>query len=146
MFPVDTRSSPTTTTRHRRILGAMALAGALTPALITACAVSVSSSHGSGTQFRTATYNNGAKVNGTLKSTSGITVYYHGRVTYPQIYCSATNIGRYSTDTTSLTPVTRGGTITSFPGIGCNGADVQSRVSRNIPNFPDTSGKWSTKY
>jgi hypothetical protein len=36
-----------------------------------AYAVSVSSNDGSGTQYRTVSYSNGAKVSGTLRSTSG---------------------------------------------------------------------------
>ncbi len=112
-----------------------------------AYAVNVSSSDGSGTQSRTTTYNNGAVVSGNLKSTAEYPVYYQGRVDWPQWYCSDSTVGRYSTDTTSTSAVTRGGIIAATPGAGCSSAGVLSKVCRNKPNLtPDSCGSWSTKY
>lgn len=114
---------------------------------VAAEAVSVSSAHGVGTQYREKSYNNGAKVTGKLrvKVAGNIKVYYEGRVDWPSAACADKTIGRYSSNTASKTLTTRGGTISMFAGT-CKNAKVKSRISRDITNAPDPSGKWSAAY
>lgn len=114
---------------------------------VAAEAVSVSSGHGVGNQYRQTTYNNGAKVTGKLrvKVAANVKLYYEGRVDWPSAACADKAIGRYTTNTASKSPVTRGGTISMFAGT-CKKAKVKSRISRDIPNLPDPSGNWSSTY
>ena len=115
---------------------------ALMPA--SAYAVSVSSGSGSGTQYRDRSYNNGARVTGYLKSTQGNAVYYQGRVDLGG--CNDDTIGRYSSNTTSLTSVTRGGTISTALGLTCSFQGVRSKICRDISGAPDLCGSWSLRY
>jgi hypothetical protein len=116
---------------------------AIAPA--SAFAVSVSSDDGNGTQYRTESYSNGAKVSGNLRSTAGKPVYYSGKVVINN--CGDSVVGRYTTNTTSKSYVTRGGTIASSIGLWpCSFDGVESRICRDINNLPDTCGSWSTKY
>lgn len=111
-----------------------------------AFAVSVSANDGSGVQDRVRYYqSNGhyVDVSGTLKSTSGKTVYYSGKVARGG--CVDLNTGRYSTNTSSLSSVTRGGTM--FMALtGCTFQGVKSRVCTVRNNFPDACGSDSSTY
>ena len=78
-----------------------------------AFAVNVSANDGNGEQHRTRSYSNGADVSGNLRSTSGKPVYYSGRVALSN--CSDPSTGRYASNTTSTSYVTRGGTISYWP-------------------------------
>jgi hypothetical protein len=109
-----------------------------------AYAVSVSSSNGSGTQYRTTSYGNGAAVNGDLKSTQGYAVYYQGRVDLGG--CNDVTVGRYASNVTSLTPVQRSGTIATTKGPFCSFQGVRSKVCRDISGAPDSCGGWSLRY
>ena len=131
----------------KRAIVASFLTLVMVGAPVAAEAVSVSSAHGAGTQYRQVSYNNGAKVTGKLrvKVAADVKVYYEGRVDWPSALCADTTIGRYTTNTASKTSVTRGGTISMFAGT-CKNAKVKSRVSRDIPNQPDPSGNWSAAY
>lgn len=115
-----------------------ALSIALMPSI--ALAVNVSSDDGSGTQYWYQKLADGAKVTGNLKSTSGAKVYYSGRVVFdnnPDPSC-----GRYTTNTTSLTSVTKGGTCRVYvsPAVG-----MKYRVCRDINNLPDDCGSDSSE-
>jgi hypothetical protein len=109
-----------------------------------AYAVSVSSNDGSGTQYRTVSYSNGAKVSGTLRSTSGKKVGYNGKVAVS--LCSDIDVGRYSETTTSVTAVTRGGTISALILPPCGFQGVESRVCTVRTLFPDACGSDSATY
>ena len=124
-------------------VGGLSLAFALLPA--TAYAVNVSSNDGSGEQHRTTSYTNGAAVSGTLKSTSGKAVYYSGKVALSA--CGDKDRGRYSSNVTSSSAVTRGGTISYAPDLGARGFQgVKSKVCRDITAVPDTCGSDSSRY
>lgn len=101
----------------------------------------MSSNEGSGIQYVVQWYSNGWEATGNLKSTHGNPVYYSGLVVHnlwPDETC-----GRYSTNTTSLTAVTRGGSCTHFPtGSAADGA--RFRVCRDLTGLPDTCGTWSS--
>lgn len=109
-----------------------------------AYAVNVSSSNGSGVQYRTVTYSNGAKVDGDLKSTQGYAVYYQGVVDLGG--CNDVTVGRYASNVTSLSPVQRSGTIATTLGPFCSFQGVRSKVCRDISGAPDLCGGWSTRY
>jgi hypothetical protein len=121
----------------------------------TAAAVSVSANDGSGSQsfvsYRTVqgpngtTIKSGANVTGTLKSTAGKTVYYSGKVAWGN-GCFDPDTGRYSSNTSSLTAVTRGGAIDKAPLNGCPYQGVKSRVCTVRNNFPDACGSDSSTY
>lgn len=129
----------------QRVLSTVAVAASLVAAPTFALAVNVSSNDGSGIQYRTASFQTGADVTGNLKSTNGAPVYYQGLVNYP-FPCDNDFIGRYTSDTTSRTAVTRGGRIAGAPGFGCNAPKVNSRVARNVNNLPDPVGSYSADY
>lgn len=113
---------------------------ALMPAI--AYATNVSSDDGSGTQSLTSKGAWSWAASGKLKSTSGSKVYYSGKIVYD--WNTDENCGRYTTDTTSTTLVTRGGTC-SGP-IRADTADgAEYRVCRNINNLPDDCGSWSSE-
>lgn len=122
-----------------------ALALMLAPSV--AFAVNVSSNDGSGTQSRTSSITSGvsrgAVVSGTLRSTSGSPVYYQGKVAFAG--CTDVGIGRYTTDTTSTSSVTRGGTISTSLVCG-SFQGVKSKVCKNINNLPDSCGSDSSLY
>lgn len=128
---------------HGRITRICSAAAALCLMPTAAFAVSVSSGSGSGSQSRTSSYSNGAKVSGTLKSTSGNTVYYQGKVALGG--CNDVSTGRYSSNTSSTTSVTRGGTITTNKGI-CSFQGVHSKICRDVPAAPDLCGPYSSRY
>lgn len=108
-----------------------------------ALAVNVSANDGSGEQHRVTSYSNGAAVTGTLKSTSGKKVGYNGKVALNN--CSDADTGRYSSNTTSTSGITAGGTITTFPG-GCGVQGVKSRVCTVRTGLPDACGSDSSTY
>ncbi|WP_028050592.1 hypothetical protein [Cellulomonas sp. URHD0024] len=111
---------------------------------VAAYAVNVSDNDGSGEQHRTLTYANGARVTGSLKSTSGKTVYYSGKVALGG--CSDKNVGRYSDNTNSTSAVTRGGEIfASLSGL-CGFQGVKSRVCHTLTGLPDSCGPDSSRY
>lgn len=110
-----------------------------------AYAVNVSSNAGSGDQHRTRSYTNGADVSGTLRSTTGRSVYYSGIIDLGNA-CSDDTVGRYSSNTTSTRGVTRGGSITILKPRWCSFQGVRSRVCEDRPASPDSCGAWSTRY
>lgn len=109
-----------------------------------AYAVNVSANDGSGTQYRTVSYSNGAKVSGTLRSTSGKKVGYNGKVAVS--LCSDIDVGRYSINTTSTTAVTAGGTISTLIYPPCGFQGVKSAVCTVRTLFPDACGSDSARY
>ena len=124
-------------------VGGLTVPLALLPAA--AYAVNVSSNDGSGEQHRTASYSNGAAVTGSLKSTSGKAVYYSGKVALSS--CQDPDTGRYSSNVTSTSAVTRGGTISYGPILPpCGFQGVKSKVCRDITAAPDTCGSDSSLY
>lgn len=127
-----------------KIARGAALGAALAILPAAAFAVNVSANDGNGEQHRTYTYSNGAKVSGDLKSTSGKTVYYSGKVALGG--CSDPDKGRYSSNTSSRTAVTRGGTITETNIGTCTFQGVKSRVCTVINNLPDACGPDSSTY
>ena len=129
----------------KRVLATASVALVMLVAPVAASAVYVSSSEGAGYQYRDVTYQNGASTTGSLKSLKGYNVYYQGRVNYPQWYCGAVNIGRYTSNTSSSSYVSRGGVITDAT-LACSGPDVHSRVARDISFSPDPVGSWSSGF
>lgn len=129
----------------RRIFAGLCASFLLLAAPTTAFAVNVSSNDGSGTQYISTWYPCGAKTYGYLKSTSGNPVYYGGLAMFDSLI-SDENYGRYTSDTTSKTSVSRGGTI--GPTTSCayrnNFTGVKTRVCRNRNNLPDPCGDWAT--
>ena len=123
--------------------------GVLTLSLVAlpsaAYAVNVSSNDGSGTQSRTGSLSNGgATVTGSLRSTTGNTVYYAGRIQLP---CGADdNTGRYSSNTSSTSLVTRGGSIQGTFLHSCAADGVKSRICKVNNNLPDGCGSDSLLY
>ena len=108
-----------------------------------ALAVNVSSSDGSGSQSVTTWYSNGATVAGNLKSTSGSNVYYSGATVLNN--CEDPVYGRYSSNTSSTTAVSRGGTFTKSNGSWpCSFDGVKMRVCKDVNNLPDPCGGWSS--
>lgn len=132
--------------RRRTTLRAVGFTLALTALPTMAAAVGVNSYHGQGSQHRTATYNNGAQVAGSLESTQGYPVYYEGRIHFSTFACSDTVVGRYTNNTSSKSRVNRGGVISAFPVGRCSADSVDSRISRDIAFSPDPSGAWSANY
>ena len=119
-------------------LGATSLAIAVVPTA--AFAVAVSSGSGSGYQSVTQAYGNGWKATGKLKSTSGNKVYYQGKVVYDGT--TDDKCGRYTSNTTSLTLVTRGGTCVET-AFRLGTADAGAfKICRDIPG-PDLCGPWA---
>ena len=131
-----------------RIIRTLVAAVVILSAPTAAMAVNVVSYWGNGTQARTASYVNGAKVSGKLSSPQSQRLYFEGKLSYPGLaFCAQGEVGRYSGFTSSKTPVTMGGTISKNLGlVKCSGAKVQSRVSRQLDWLPDPSGLWSSKY
>lgn len=130
----------------RRMLRTLARAAAFSALPTAAYAVNVSSGNGYGTQWRIATYSNGVQSAGNLTSTQGYPVYYWGKVNWTQWWCSSSDIGRYTADTTSRTAVSRGGYITYWAPGFCTAKNVNARVARNIPFAPDPVGPWSSAF
>lgn len=134
-------------TRRSKVLAiaALAVAGVMVPSA--AYGISIYSNDGSGTQAVTTRYNNGAAVNGRLASKSTDRyVYYRGLVDWSSTLCSDSAIGRYTPNTNSLRGVTRGGTVTAFPGPGCRSGGVKASVCRDISYRPDPCGAWSGRF
>lgn len=127
---------------RRKIINLAGLTVLVLAAPTAASAVSVSSNDGSGHQSLTSKYNNGWAASGKLKSTTGNKVYYAGNViynSYPDYDC-----GRYSTNTTSLSLVTRGGSCSQFPPPPGPSADAAKyKVCRDRTGLPDGCGSWS---
>lgn len=133
----------------RTLIKATALALALSTAPAAAYGVYVTSYHGNGSQYRNYSANNGAGVNGNLKSVQGYPVYYEGKINWARdIRCpSSTNDGRYTGNITSRSAYPADGYIsTGFPSGNCISTSVNSRVSRDITAAPDPSGNWSSNY
>jgi len=130
----------------RRVAKIAAVATLMTMLPAAAFAVKVSSNDGSGTQSKVESYANGADVTGTLRSTSAKGVYYSGKVALSS--CEDKSTGRYTSNTTSTSAVTRGGTITTGLPIGwpCGYQGVKSKVCRDITALPDACGSDSTTY
>lgn len=116
----------------------LSVAGALILIPSAGYAVNVSSGDGYGNQHRTQSYSNGAYATGSLTSTHGSSVYYSGRVDLS--WCSDVTVGRYSSNTSSTSGVTRGGYIVTSAGL-CQGVQgVRSRVCKVRNNLPDPCG------
>lgn len=98
--------------------------------------------------MRTASYSNGAKVSGKLKSTYGKKVYYQGRVDFNNWTCSDSGAIKYGSTTASKTGITTGGSISMITTSRCasGGSKVQSRILEDRGLLPDPSGPWSAKY
>ncbi|MFY1649543.1 hypothetical protein ACN27J_01425 [Solwaraspora sp. WMMB762] len=127
----------------RKIISVLSLTAIALFAPATALAVNVSSNDGSGVQNVSTWYSDGATLTGNLRSTSGNAVYYSGQVAINN--CGDSTYGRYTSNTTSTTAVTRGGTISASIGLWpCSFEGVKARVCRDINNLPDTCGSWST--
>lgn len=109
-----------------------------------AYAVNVSSNDGSGVQYRTTSYSNGAVVSGSLVSTAGKKVGYNGKVAVS--LCSDIDVGRYSGTTTSTTAIIAGGTISALIGAPCGFQGVKSRVCTIRTLLPDACGTDSLTY
>lgn len=125
----------------RRALGITTIL-ALAP--VSAYGVNVSSGAGNGSQARTTTYGNGAKVSGELRSTQGYAVYYQGGIIRGR--CADPGGKRYASNTSSKSYVTKGGTISDTLGVSCTFDGVRSKVCRDISALPDTCGGWSNRY
>lgn len=113
---------------------------ALVSAPIAAYAVNVSSNDGTGNQYVVSWMDHGANMTGNLKSIQGNKVYYAGTVVYDN--WPDDNKGRYTSDTTSLTLVTRGGALGDWSGsFGDPYIDgVHVKICRNRPFVPDGCG------
>lgn len=103
-----------------------------------ALAVSASSGDGNGSQNVTSWHLRYWTATGNLRSAAGRPVYPSGKVEVggPDQVC-----GRYASDTTSRSYVTRGGSCNAGGGFQVQG--MQWRVCRNINNAPDSCGGWS---
>ncbi len=128
----------------RRIV---ALAVVLLGIPTTAWAVNVSSNEGSGTQSISGWADDTWASTGTLKSTSGKAVYYSGNRVYdwaPDYLCDNGDAGRYTTNTTSTSGVSKGGTCGAFGIYPGNVDGAQFRICRDIQFIPDPCGSWSS--
>lgn len=105
--------------------------------------VNVSSNDGAGTQYVSTWYQCGGYTTGQLRSTAGNPVYYGGLLMFNNTW--DTNVGRYTSDTSSTSYVARGDSL-GTPGT-CSYANqftgVKARICRNRNNFPDGCGEWS---
>jgi len=125
---------------RRYIKGALvALLMTLVPG--TAWAVGVSSDDGSGYQYVTSHGDQSFHSTGGLRSRSGNKVYFRGIVVYnnyPDYTCN-----RISSDTTSSTTVTRGGSCWQMIPIPPSSDGAGWKICRNRPFFPDGCGSMS---
>lgn len=121
------------------LLAAVAIAFAPSAAY----AVNVSSSGGNGTQVVTVGYDNGFSASGQLrKASAGSPVYYSGLVVYNN--SQDKSCGRYTTNTSSTTYVTKGGSCSVYnPLRDADGAKF--RVCSDEYLWPDACGSWSPK-
>ena len=104
----------------------------------------VSSGEGSGTQYRTASYADGAYADGYLRSAAGNPVYYNGKLDLNN--CVDSNTGRYTGDVRASSGIAAGGRIQHSLN-GCHPLQgVKSRVCRNINNLPDQCGSDSIRF
>lgn len=125
----------------KKLLAVLAAVSAALSAPSVAYAVSVSSNDGSGTQSVSVWLRCGADMVGKLRSTHGDPVYYNG----DEVIDNAIDIGvgRYTTDTTSTSYVSKGGTIGSN-NCTANPIDgIHVKVCRNKSFFPDPCGSWA---
>jgi hypothetical protein len=125
-----------------KALAAAAFVVALVSVPAGAIAVNVSSNDGSGTQTVAEWYGCGAYMTGSLKSTKGAPVYYNGAVVYDNDFDAA--FGRYTTNTTSTSLVTKKGLLGDNDPTGRCGADgVHMKVCKDVSLGPDPCGTWS---
>jgi hypothetical protein len=128
----------------KTLMAAAAASVVFVAAPATAFAVSVSSNDGSGSQNISTWYPCGASTYGTLKSTSGNPVYYGGLSAFNNT--PDEDWGRYTSDTSSRTAVSRGGRI--GPTTNCADAHlftgVKTHICRDRNNFPDGCGSWAS--
>lgn len=128
----------------RRLVTVMCFAAIGIAAPAGAWAVNVSSNDGNGTQNPTHWYSNGADLSGILRSTHGNPVYYSGKVDIS--LASDQTIGRYTSNTSSTSYVSRGGTVSYFPIIWPSEFQgVEARVCRDQSFVPDPCGSWSNR-
>lgn len=128
----------------KRLLALVSITAMLIAAPVAAFAVNVSSDDGSGTQTVSTWYGCGATTTGVLRSTSGHAVYYHGLVAWRHDIDD--DEGRFTSDTSSTTAVSRGGTL-GYAGTCIDHDDFQGvkvKICRNLNNQPDPCGGWST--
>lgn len=126
-----------------RIIKMVAAAAVVAMIPSAAWAVNVSSNSGSGAQKVTTGYAHGFKATGTLKSTSGHKVYYAGLVVYN--YYTDEECGRYTSNTTSTSAVSIGGTCSDGRVLPPTADAAKFRVCRDRTGLPDTCGSWSSK-
>lgn len=127
----------------RRVLtvGCLIAVGLAAPA--GALAVNVSSDDGNGYQNPSTWYANGATLSGALRSTSGDSVYYSGRVNIS--LSSDVTVGRYTSNTSSTSYVSRGGDVTAVFTPPSSLQGVRARVCRDVSFAPDPCGSWSSQ-
>jgi hypothetical protein len=124
--------------KFRTLAVGFGLAAAFSALPTTAYSVAVSSGSGFGSQNASHWYSDGADVTGTLTSVSGDPVYYQGSVAYSLNIDY--KVGRYTSNTSSTSAVTRGGTVRKGSG-GLQG--VRVKVCHDIGWSPDTCGGYS---
>ncbi|MFL6107939.1 MAG: hypothetical protein ACJ72L_13335 [Marmoricola sp.] len=106
---------------------------------VAAFAVNVSSDDGAGNQYVSSWLDHGANMYGNLKSIHGNKVYYAGTVVYDN--WPDDNKGRYTSDTTSMSYVSRGGQLGGDSSFGDPIIDgVHVKICRNRPYVPDGCG------
>jgi hypothetical protein len=108
-----------------------------------AFAVVVSSGDGSGTQYRAASYSNGAYADGYLRSSAGNPVYYSGKLDLNN--CTDPSTGRYTGDVRTTSGIAAGGAIRGDTRT-CGLQGVKARVCRNVNNLPDPCGPDSLRF
>ena len=129
--------------RSSTIVRGLALGAGLALMPVAAMAVVVDSGDGSGVQYRTATYSNGAYADGNLRSIAAKPVYYAGKLDLNN--CPDPSTGRYTGDVRTTYGIAAGGAITGFPG-ACNVLGVKSRVCTNYSLAPDVCGTDSARF
>lgn len=128
----------------RRVLASACAVAALVAVPTAASAINVSSNDGSGFANSLRWYNTGVQMGGSLKSTNGNAVYFSANLIYDGELDYL--FGRYTTDTTSLSLVTRGGLAGFNTGSSNPAVDgIKVRVCRNKSNLPDSCGSWSAQ-
>ena len=141
IIPLRLRQGARQGARRMLTVGCLVAIGLAAP--VGALAVNVSSGDGNGTQSPTTWYANGAALSGQLRSTSGNAVYYSGKVNIS--LSSDVTVGRYTSNTTSTSYVTRGGTVSAVFTPPSSLQGVQARVCRDISALPDSCGSWSSQ-
>jgi hypothetical protein len=122
----------------RHLMRTLTLAGAVALAPTSAMAVVVSSNDGYGHQHWISHEDQSFTSTGKLQSTSGERVYYRGVVvynSYPDYTCD-----RISPNTTSSSPVVRGGSCAQVIPIPPSADAAAWKICHDIAFFPDGCG------